>query len=599
MASKPAATAGGAGGGDNNRNSNSSSVGASAGGGVSGGLGTPPSTAVPSRLASSMTNPFEQPPPSSSMDDDGGMAAAAARSTRGERANSLADPPPTTNHHQHAHAVRTGTTTSTTNAAAFTAGGDNERGAAVAAASSNTAGRGAVSAHVATSSTLSVGPLVAASSVTAAPASSTAIIAATATAATSTTTMADNTNSIQQQQQQQHQASSNPQNHNAVSSTSANNPNNNNPSTTSTTTTNPNNTTTAAAETISYSAERIIGNGSFGVVFQASVYETGEVVAIKKVLQDKRFKNRELQIMRLLVKDGHSNIVALKHCFYSQGEKQDELYLNLVLEYVPETVYSISRQHQKSKISLPLLYVKLYLYQLSRALSHIHALGICHRDIKPQNLLVNPENQQLKLCDFGSAKALVKGEPNVSYICSRYYRAPELIFGSTDYSTAIDIWSEGCVGAELLLGQPLFPGDSGVDQLVEIIKVLGTPTREEISSMNSNYTEFKFPQIKACQWRKVFRSKTPEVAMDFIGSTLAYDPEKRIKPLEGCGHPFFDELREERTRLPNGNALPPLFDFTHHELASSPELLAKLIPPHVKIDRSAIIDHGDSKPTAT
>jgi glycogen synthase kinase 3 beta len=277
---------------------------------------------------------------------------------------------------------------------------------------------------------------------------------------------------------------------------------------------------------------------------------------------------------------------------------------------------------------LPLLYVKLYLYQLSRALSHIHALGICHRDIKPQNLLVNPENQQLKLCDFGSAKALVRGEPNVSYICSRYYRAPELIFGSTDYSTAIDIWSEGefvkfvswedvlcywndgiiyilfmltphslsqiqlsyllphtgCVGAELLLGQPLFPGDSGVDQLVEIIKVLGTPTREEISAMNSNYTEFKFPQIKACQWRKVFRSKTPEDAMDFIGSTLAYAPERRIKPLEGCGHAFFDELREEGTRLPNGNGLPPLFDFTSHELASSPELLAKLVPKHMSLD---------------
>ena len=131
------------------------------------------------------------------------------------------------------------------------------------------------------------------------------------------------------------------------------------------------------------------------------------------------------------------------HISNTQGEKQDELYLNLVLEYVPETVYSISRQHQKSKMALPLLYVKLYLYQLSRALSHIHSLGICHRDIKPQNLLVNPVNQQLKLCDFGSAKALVKGEPNVSYICSRYYRAPELIFGSTDYSTAIDIWSQG------------------------------------------------------------------------------------------------------------------------------------------------------------
>mmetsp|Transcript_20172 Transcript_20172/g.28799 ORF Transcript_20172/g.28799 Transcript_20172/m.28799 type:complete len:460 (+) Transcript_20172:256-1635(+) len=357
--------------------------------------------------------------------------------------------------------------------------------------------------------------------------------------------------------------------------------------------------TTPTNETISYSAERIIGNGSFGVVFQASVVESGEIVAIKKVLQDKRFKNRELQIMRQLVKDGHSNIVALKHCFYSQGEKQDELYLNLVLEYVPETVYSISRHHQKSKLPLPLLYVKLYLYQLSRALSHIHSLGICHRDIKPQNLLVNPENQQLKLCDFGSAKALVRGEPNVSYICSRYYRAPELIFGSTDYSTAIDIWSEGCVGAELLLGQPLFPGDSGVDQLVEIIKVLGTPTREEISAMNSNYTEFKFPQIKACQWRKVFRSKTPEDAMDFIGGTLAYAPERRIKPLEGCGHAFFDELREEGTRLPNGNGLPPLFDFTSHELASSPELLAKLVPKNMSLDGfGSGNNQGDLKPAA-
>ena len=244
---------------------------------------------------------------------------------------------------------------------------------------------------------------------------------------------------------------------------------------------------------------------------------------------------------------------------------------------MPETVYSISRRHQKHSMPLPLLYVKLYLYQLSRALSHIHALGICHRDIKPQNLLVNPQNQQLKLCDFGSAKALVKGEPNVSYICSRYYRAPELIFGSTDYTTAIDIWSQGCVGAELLLAQPLFPGDSGVDQLVEIIKVLGTPTKEEIRSMNSNYIEFKFPQIKGCQWKKIFRNKTPEEAMDFIAATLAYTPSKRLKPLEGCAHVFFDELRQEGTQLPNnGGPLPPLFDFTEHEMSAPRELLDKV-----------------------
>jgi serine/threonine protein kinase len=92
--------------------------------------------------------------------------------------------------------------------------------------------------------------------------------------------------------------------------------------------------------------------------------------------------------------------------------------------------------------------------------------------------LVEPNNLVLKICDFGSAKRLVKGEPNVAYICSRYYRAPELIFGATDYSTAIDVWSIGCVIAEMLLGEPLFPGESATDQLVEIIKILGTPTAE-------------------------------------------------------------------------------------------------------------------------
>ncbi|KAF5946113.1 hypothetical protein HYC85_016341 [Camellia sinensis] len=116
---------------------------------------------------------------------------------------------------------------------------------------------------------------------------------------------------------------------------------------------------------------------------------------------------------------------------------------------------------------------------------------------------VNPHSHQLKLCNFGSAKMLVPSEPNISYICSRYYRAPELIFEATEYTTTIDTWSVGCVLAELLLGQPLFLRESGVDQLVEIIKILGTPTREEIRYMNPNYTEFEFPQIKAHPWHKV------------------------------------------------------------------------------------------------
>ncbi|PKA52699.1 Shaggy-related protein kinase gamma [Apostasia shenzhenica] len=333
-------------------------------------------------------------------------------------------------------------------------------------------------------------------------------------------------------------------------------------------------------QTISYMAERVVGHGSFGIVFQAKCLETGEAVAIKKVLQDKRYKNRELQTMRLL---DHPNVVCLKHCFFSTTEK-DELYLNLVLEYVPETLHRVVKHYNKMNQRMPLIYVKLYMYQIFRALAYIHgSIGVCHRDIKPHNLLVNPHTQQLKICDFGSAKVLVKEEPNISYICSRYYRAPELIFGATEYTHAIDIWSTGCVFAELLLGQPLFPGDSGIDQLVEIIKILGTPTREEIKCMNPNYTEFKFPQIKAHPWHKIFPKRMPPEAVDLVSRLLQYSPNLRCTAMEAMIHPFFDELRDPNTRLPNGRSLPPLFNFKPYELQEVPmEIWAKLIPEHAK-----------------
>jgi len=322
--------------------------------------------------------------------------------------------------------------------------------------------------------------------------------------------------------------------------------------------------------------ERIIGNGSFGVVYQAIVKQNQKEIAIKKVLQDKRFKNRELQIMKML---DHGNVTTLHHYFYTEGEKPDETYLNLVMDFIPQTVYGMSRHYAKAKKTFPLLYMKLYTYQLCRSLAYIHSLGVCHRDIKPQNLLVHPESHLLKLCDFGSAKILVKGEPNVSYICSRYYRAPELIFGATDYTCCIDVWSVGCVLAELLLGVPLFPGESGVDQLVEIIKVLGTPTLEEIQAMNQNYTEYKFPQVKPHPWHKVFRPRTPTDAIELVSRFLRYAPDSRIKPLEGCAMPFFDELRDQALQLPGNRAPPPLFDFKPQELFEHPPSIRQKLTP--------------------
>jgi glycogen synthase kinase 3 beta len=351
-------------------------------------------------------------------------------------------------------------------------------------------------------------------------------------------------------------------------------------------------------EEISYTDAKVIGNGSFGVVYQARLISTSELVAIKKVLQDRRYKNRELQIMRRL---DHQNVVQLLYFFFISSSDRfgrEEVYLHLVLEFIPETVNKVARHYAKSKQTIPMFYIKLFMYQLFRSLAYIHSMGICHRDIKPQNLLLDPESAILKLCDFGSAKQLVKGELNVSYICSRYYRAPELIFGATDYTCNIDIWSAGCVLAELLLGQPIFPGDSGVDQLVEIIKVLGTPTREQIRQMNPNYQEFKFPQIRAHPWNKVFRPRTPNDAILLASKLLEYTPSSRITPLEACAHPFFDELREPNNKLPNGRELPPLFNFTQHELTIQPSLNVRLMPSHYQGGNGAV-DSSSSSASAS
>jgi serine/threonine protein kinase len=162
----------------------------------------------------------------------------------------------------------------------------------------------------------------------------------------------------------------------------------------------------------------------------------------------------------------------------------------------------------------------------------------------------------------------------------RYYRAPELIFESTDYTTAVDIWSLGCVFAEMLLGAPLFPGDSGVDQLIEIIKILGTPSKRQIQAMNPNHVSFKFAQIEPHAWSRVFRNRAPPEALALVDSLLQYDPADRISAMEALASPFFDSLRRGDARLPNGKPLPPLFDFTQEEMKEMKVLgiTARVVP---------------------
>lgn len=328
-----------------------------------------------------------------------------------------------------------------------------------------------------------------------------------------------------------------------------------------------------------YNAERVIGNGTFGIVYSAHIVEKDETVAIKKVFVDRRYRNRELQVWR---KMHHPNIVALKHAFYTSGDSPDELYLNMVMEFMPETVYCVMKRFGKKKQVMPRILIQLYTYQACRALAHLHASGVVHRDIKPQNLLVDASRGHLlKLCDFGSAACLANGRPSlVAYICSRYYRAPELIFGATNYTTAVDLWSIGCVLGEMIRGRPLFPGENGVDQLVEIVKVLGSPTRRHVLAMNPQYFNFVFPTIAPCSWDTVFRKGTGADAIQLLTAFLQYEPEARIRPLEACAHRFLDDLRDERTRCPDGQPLPAdLFSLTQRELRTCPPALRERIMP--------------------
>lgn len=354
-------------------------------------------------------------------------------------------------------------------------------------------------------------------------------------------------------------------------------------------------------KTINFTTDKVVGSGSFGIVFQAQI--NNEIVAIKKVLQDRQFKNRELQVMKLL---NHPNCIKMKYFFYSTdgtNTASTKTFLNIVMDYVPQTIYSVCRYFTKQKKYIPHFYIKLYAYQLCRSITYIHGMGISHRDIKPQNVLVDAASGVVRLCDFGSAKVLKPSEQSVAYICSRYYRAPELIFGATVYTCAIDVWSVGCVIAEMLMGQPIFPGESSIDQLMEIIKVIGKPSHSDIVAMNpmqygpnaSNRPRqsssqqmppsvdgvlTSLPDVKPAGLAKTLPAHVDRHAIDLLQRMLTYNPVKRIKAIECLAHPYFNSLSDVTMKMPDGRDMPPLFNFTQDELYSNPDFFTQLMQQH-------------------
>lgn len=238
------------------------------------------------------------------------------------------------------------------------------------------------------------------------------------------------------------------------------------------------------------------------------------------------------------------------------------------------------RNYSKNKEAFPLFLIKLYSFQMVRALGYIHSMGILHRDIKPQNVLIDNSTNRVYICDFGSAKKCNGDEQNVAYICSRYYRAPELIFGNMDYDSSIDIWSFGCVLAEMLLGKPLFQGDSTVDQLLQIIKILGVPDAEQLSYLNKNNTlKYEFPLVKPTTLSKIFHGFPKEI-INLMQKIFVYEPGRRLNSYEIMAHPFYDDLRNLEISQNGKFIVPQLFDFSEMEMISvkSKDSLKRIIP---------------------
>lgn len=288
-----------------------------------------------------------------------------------------------------------------------------------------------------------------------------------------------------------------------------------------------------------------VGEGTYGVVYKARDKINGEIVALKKTRlenEDEGVPSTAIREISLLRELSHPNIVDLKDVIHADNK------LYLVFEFLDQDLKKY--MDAVGKKLKPML-VKSYLYQLLQGITFCHKRRILHRDLKPQNLLID-RHGTLKLADFGLARAF--GVPIRTYtheVVTLWYRAPEILLGGKQYATAVDIWSIGCIFSEMVMRAPLFPGDSEIDELFRIFRALGTPTEETWPGVSA-YRDFKttFPKWGPKPMSKVCPDLCPE-GLDLLGKMLIYEPGKRISSVEAMKHPYFDDLKALKAKLSN------------------------------------------------
>ncbi|CAJ1971347.1 unnamed protein product [Sphenostylis stenocarpa] len=295
-----------------------------------------------------------------------------------------------------------------------------------------------------------------------------------------------------------------------------------------------------------YKIQEVIGKGSYGVVCSAIDTHTGEKVAIKKIhdifehVSDAARILREIKLLRLL---RHPDIVEIKHVMLPPS-RRDFKDIYVVFELMESDLHQVI----KANDDLTKEHYQFFLYQLLRALKYIHTANVYHRDLKPKNILANA-NCKLKICDFGLARVAFSDTPTTvfwtDYVATRWYRAPELC-GSfySRYTPAIDIWSIGCIFAEVLIGKPLFPGKNVVHQLDLMTDLLGTPSLDTISRVRNDKARRYLTSMRKKQpipFAQKFPNADP-LALRLLEKLLAFDPKDRPTAEEALADPYFKGL---------------------------------------------------------
>jgi cyclin-dependent kinase len=281
-----------------------------------------------------------------------------------------------------------------------------------------------------------------------------------------------------------------------------------------------------------------IGEGTYGIVYKAKDKKTGELLALKKIrleAEDEGIPSTAIREISLLKQLQHPNIVRLYDVVHTEKK------LTLVFEFLDQDLKKYLDACGDNGLEPDT--VKSFLYQLLQGVAYCHHHRVLHRDLKPQNLLINMEGE-LKLADFGLARAF--GIPVRNYtheVVTLWYRAPDVLMGSRKYSTPVDIWSVGCIFAEMVNGRPLFPGSSESDQLMKIFKTLGTPNKKAWPGV-AELPEYKdnFPVYPPQPLKKVCR-RLDNVGLELLGRMLQFDPAKRISAENAMKHPYFKDLK--------------------------------------------------------